>query len=348
LTLACERSIVRRFEQQENSFLAKFDSHRQTILKGYLALLPENNHQNNELSFGVIVYAIFLCALFGANTVAIKYSFSGLGAFTTAAIRFSVATLILFCWAKLTRKSLVVKKEQWHHIAVLSVGFFIQISLFNLGLNKSQASRAILLINLLPFLVLFLAHYFIADDRITVRKLVGLFFGFMGVAFVFLEKSGLTSEVQAGDMIILTGTLIWACDTVYRKRILLDFDPLHLVFYPIAFSTPFFFIEALIWDKPMFLYLDYRILISFIYQSLVTASFGFLAWNYLLQKHGAVSLSSFTFIMPIIGIILSHLILSEPITPKIIFSLLFITSGIFILHFKLKRPALLFPPRAEM
>jgi drug/metabolite transporter (DMT)-like permease len=170
----------------------------------------------------------------------------------------------------------------------------------------------------------------------------------MGVAFVFLEKSGLTSEVQAGDMIILTGTLIWACDTIYRKRILLDFNPLHLVFYPMAFSTPFFFIEALIWDKPMFLYFDYKILISFIYQSLVTASFGFLAWNYLLQKHGAVSLYSLSFIMPIIGVLLSHLLLSEPITPKIIFSLFFITSGIFILHFKLKRPALLFPPRAEM
>ena len=310
--------------------------------------MPENNNQNNELTLGVSLYAIFLCALFGANTIAIKYSFSGMGAFTTAGVRFSIATLILFCWSKWTRKSLVVKKEQWHHITFLTLSFFFQISLFNLGLNMSQASRAILLINLLPFLVLFLAHYFIPDDRITIRKLFGILSGFLGVAFIFLDKSGLTSEVKAGDMIILAGTLIWACDTVYRKRILMDFDPLHLVFFPMAFSAPLFFGEAIIWDKPMFLYLDYSILISFIYQSLVTASFGFLAWNYLLQKHGAVSLSSFTFIMPIIGIILSHLILSEPITPKIIFSLLFITSGIFILHFKLKRSALLFPPRAEM
>ncbi|RPI76246.1 MAG: DMT family transporter [Desulfobacteraceae bacterium] len=310
--------------------------------------MPKNNNQNNELTLGVSLYTIFLCALFGANTIAIKYSFFGMGAFTTAGIRFSVATLVLFCWAKWTRKSLVVKKEQWHHIAFLTIGFFIQLSLFNLGLNMSQASRAILLINLLPFLVLFLAHYFIPDDRITIRKLIGIFSGFIGVAFIFLEKSGLTSEVKVGDMIILAGTLIWACDTVYRKRILMDFDPLHLVFYPMAFSAPLFFIEAVIWDNPMFIYLDYRIMISFMYQSLVTASFGFLAWNYLLQKHGAVALYSFTFIMPIIGIILSNLILSEPITLKIVFSLLFITSGIFILNFKLKRPEVLFPPRAEM
>jgi drug/metabolite transporter (DMT)-like permease len=308
----------------------------------------KNNNNNNELSIGVSLYALFLCALFGANTVAIKYTFSGMGAFTTAGVRFGIAVLILFIWAKWTQKPLMLKKDNWHHIAILSLSFFSQLSFFNLGLYKSQASRAILLINLLPFLVLFLAHYFIPDDRITIRKLIGICCGFIGVAFMFLEKTGLMNAVQAGDMIILAGTFIWACDTIYRKRILNDLDPLHLVFYPMAFATPFFFIEAWIWDKPMFSYLDYRIFISFAYQSFVTASFGFLAWNYLLQKHGAVSLYSFTFIMPIIGVFLSNLILSEPITFKIIFSLLCITSGIFILNFKPKRSAVLFPPRAEM
>lgn len=317
-------------------------------LEGKPNVATDNTVNNQDLSLGAVSYAVFLCIIFGANVVAIKYSFSGLGVFTTAGIRFSIAAVALFCWAKATRMSLIVKKDQFPHMAILSIAFVIQLSLFNLGLNKSHASRAILLINLLPFFVLFLAHYFIPNDRITKRKLVGICLGFIGIVFVFLEKKGLTSEAQLGDLIILVATLVWACDTVYRKRILMDIDPLQLVFYPMMFSVPFFFLEAFIWDDPMLIHLDGKVLASLAYQSLITASFGFVAWSYLLQRHGAVALSSFTFIMPIVGVLVSNVILIEPVTIKIVLSLVFITSGIVVLHFKSKKPTLPFPPVAEM
>jgi len=51
---------------------------------------------NQELPLLATVFTSILCIVFGANAVAIKISLSGLGAFTTAGLRFSIATLAIF------------------------------------------------------------------------------------------------------------------------------------------------------------------------------------------------------------------------------------------------------------
>ncbi len=144
--------------------------------------------ENQELPFLAAIFTVCLCTLFGANAVAIKISLSGLGVFTTAGLRFSIASVAVFIWALVTGRSLKIKKGQIHQLLIISGIFTVQLSLFYLGISKSNASRATLLVNLQPFFTLFLAHYFIPGDRITRRKILGILMGFAGVAFVFLEK----------------------------------------------------------------------------------------------------------------------------------------------------------------
>ena len=123
--------------------------------------------------------------------------------------------------------------------------------------------------------------------------------GFTGMAVVFLGGKGVTADIRPGDFIILANTFLWACNTVYIKRIIHNFDPFQIVLYSMIFSIPFFFLEGYLWDKPMVSYVDREVLFSLMYQGFLTASFGFVAWNYLLRKYGAVSLHSFIFLMPI-------------------------------------------------
>jgi hypothetical protein len=52
-----------------------------------------------ELPISAMVFTIFLCVIFGSNTVAVKVTFWGLGVFTTAALRFCVAAIAIFVWA---------------------------------------------------------------------------------------------------------------------------------------------------------------------------------------------------------------------------------------------------------
>jgi len=303
------------------------------------------NHtpQNQELPFLAAIFTVFLCALFGANAVAIKISLSGLGVFTTAGLRFSMASVAVFIWARITGRSFHIKKGQIHQLLIISMMFTVQLSLFYLGISKTNASRATLMLNLQPFFTLFLAHFFISGDRITKRKTLGIMLGFTGVIFVFMEKKGVTANFRIGDLIILFAAFLWACNAVYTKRIIHAFKPFHMVLYPMIFSVPFFFFEGFVWDSTMIAHVDAKVFCALLYQGLVAASFCFVAWITLLQKYGAVALHSFIFIMPVSGVLLGGLVLGEPITVNIIIALLLIVSGILLVNFKQKKPIPLFP-----
>ncbi|MBA3018003.1 MAG: DMT family transporter [Proteobacteria bacterium] len=302
----------------------------------------KNTPNNNDLPFLACIYTVFLCTLFGANAVAIKISLFGLGTFTTAGLRFTIASIAIFLWARTSGLSFNISRAQLFQLFVIGMIFTFQLSLFYLGLSKTNASRATLVVNILPFFVLFLAHFFIPGDRITIRKIIGMVIGFTGVAFVFLEKD-VTADFQSGDLIILAAAFLWACNIIYVKRIIDTFEAFHIVIYPMIFSVPFFFIEGFLWDTSMIAYIDLKIVGSMLYQSLVTAAFGFVVWNKMLQKYGATALHSFVFIMPIAGVVLGGIVLKEPITFNIMIALLLVVSGIIVINVKPKRPTTIFP-----
>ena len=307
--------------------------------------MTDQQPSNHELSFAAVVFAIFLCVIFGSNAVAVKVAFSGIGVFTTAAIRFGIAAVTIYLWARITGQNIALKKGQISQVLIFSALFTVQLSLFYLGLSKSNASRGTLLVNLLPFFILFLAHFFIPGDRITMRKFFGILLGFTGVVFMFLDEEAIQAGFRTGDIIILCAVSVWSCATIYLKRIISSFTPFHLVLYSTFFSVPLFLLGALLWDKAMVFRLDTPVICSLLYQSLITASFGFVAWNTMLKKYGAVSLHSFMFIMPIAGVALGGLMLGEPISLKILLALAFIVFGILVVHWHPKREASAYPIR---
>jgi drug/metabolite transporter (DMT)-like permease len=137
-------------------------------------------------------------------------------------------------------------------------------------------------------------------------------------------------------MLIFCATLLWACNGVYTKKIIQNYRPFQIAFYPILFVIPFLYICAFLFDKPMMNAPGGSVLAAILYQGLITGSFGFVTWNVLLQRYGAVSLHTFIFIMPVVGVLLGGLMLKEPITGNILIALALIGTGIFVTQFNKK------------
>ena len=296
--------------------------------------MDNNEYGNQEITLLPAISIVGLCCLFGANGVAIKISLSGFGPFTVLGLRFSMAAAAIFIWARLTRRPIRLKPGQLPPLLIITVIFIVQLALFYVGLNRTYAARGALISNVFPFLVLILAHFFIPDDPITKRKLLGICMGFAGVVLIFMDKEGITDQLKSGDLYVLIATTIWAGGTVYVKRIIQDYHPYQISLYSMIFSVPVFFLAAGLWDRPLILELSLPVLLALLYQSLLIAGFGFVSWHYLLKKHGATSLNSFIFIMPIIGVFSGGVILNEPISPYVFFALVFVAAGMAVIHVK--------------
>ncbi len=289
------------------------------------------------------LFIVFLTVIFGANTVAIKLALSGMGPMTTAGLRFALAAGAIAGWARVTGRSFRIAPELVPRLLVVCLGFTAQLSLFYLGLDRTYASRGVLISNLLPFFVLFLSHRFIPGERITWQKLAGIVLGFGGVAFLFAGNRGFGGTVHLGDAVIFMAVTVWSGNVVFTKRIISEFAPFHLVLYPMLFSAPVFLAAGFVWDHRMIVDLNPVVVGAYIYQSLVSAAFGFVAWSTMLKRFGASTLHSFLFIMPITGVVFSGLILDEPITSNLVVALIFIAAGILMVHMNPKRPSFTFP-----
>ncbi len=280
---------------------------------------------------------IFICILFGANTVAIKFALTGLGGFTAAGIRFALAAMAIFLWAKYKKISLRLNRRQVRQVIILGAIFTVQLSCFYQGLARTTASHGVLIANALPFIVLILAHFFIPNDTITLRKALGIVFGFVGVLCLLLDDQNLTNDLRDGDVIVLFAVVLWSSSAVYVKRIIADYHPVQITLYPMSIATPFFFIAAFFWDNQMIIQIDGAVATAVFYQSFISASFGFIIWNSLLSRFGATALHSFVFIMPLAGVIFSVLLLGETVTPYLAASIGFIVTGVIVVNIHRKK-----------
>lgn len=277
---------------------------------------------------------ILLCIIFGANAVAIKVSLAGVGTFTAAGLRFTIAAAAIALWARFTGRPFRIASPDQGPLLLLCLLFTAQLSLLYLGLSKTLASRGALVVNTMPFFVLIFAHFFIPGDRITLRKVVGMGFGFGGVAMALMDGSQPGSGINPGDYILLLATLIWGVNAVYTKAMIHRFRPFQLVLYPMLCAAPIQLMEGYFWDEVMFFKINGSIVTAVIYQSLITAALGFVIWSSLLRRYGATTLHSFVFIMPISGVTASNLILNEPLSVTLIAAVVLVATGIAIINIK--------------
>ncbi len=291
------------------------------------------------MTFKASVFTIFLCIIFGANAVAIKISLAGFGAFTAAGIRFAIAAGAILLWAWIKKIELKISSKQLLQMLILTTIIVFQMAAFYIGLGKTTASHATLIANVLPFCVLIMAHFFIPGDTITIKKGIGITLGFVGVLFLFFDPQDISGDLKQGDVIILCAVLFWSSGVIFVKRIIDNYNAIQITLYPMIFGIPFYILGGILWDDQMIITINASVISALLYQALISAAFGFIAWNNLLQRFGATALHSFVFIMPLAGVLFGVLLLGDTVTTHLITSISCIVIGVIIVNMRRKNGA---------
>lgn len=282
------------------------------------------------MTAGASLYAVFLCMIFGANAVAIKVSLNGVGPITASGTRFAISAIVIFCWAAATKQSLRISINQARQLFILSMLFALQSTFLYSGLTRTTASHGVLITNMQPFVVMILAHFFIMGDRMTLKKVAGLIFGFSGVIFLFYDAG--QNALRVGNAMILCSAFFWGCNVIYAKKIIHQFTAIQITWYPMLFACPILIFSGSILDPQMIITISPKIITAILYQSVIATAFGFIAWNGLLRRFGATALHSFVFLMPPAGVFFSVILLKEPFSTNLAVSIIMILTGLIIVN----------------
>ncbi|MBN1762776.1 MAG: DMT family transporter [Methanomicrobia archaeon] len=281
------------------------------------------------------VTLVLLCFLWGGNQVSIKISNQGIPPLLAATIRSGVAACLLWVYARFLGKGVFLKRGELRHGMVIGTLFGLEFLCLYQGLDFTHASRGTIFLYMHPFWVALGAHLLLMNDRLTALKAGGLVSAFGGLILVFGSRSPtLGPHFWIGDLMVLAATFFWAATTVYIKKIVetRDFTHYQTLFAQLFFSLPLMAAAFLIFELDEPLSLNTLVLGAIGYQCVVVAFFSYLLWFWMIHRFPVSRLTAFTFLAPLFGVILSGLVLKEPLPLLLWLGLILVGAGIYLVN----------------
>jgi drug/metabolite transporter (DMT)-like permease len=264
----------------------------------------------------IVAVVLFLAALWGGTATAIKVGLRDLPALGLAGFRFSIGALLVFVWARAQRVPIRLQRGEAAPILLLSLVFAAQIATFNWGIGLTQAGRSTLILNSYPLWVLLMAHVFVPGDRLSAARIAGAVCAFVGLGIVFSESLSAASGALAGDLIVLLSAVLLAGQVVMVNRMVRAIDPNRLLLWQMLFSLPIYFLGSALLGERAY-HCSLLGLLALLYQGVMVAGVCFIVWTSLLKSYSPSRISVIRFTTPLFGILLSRLVLGEPVSPHL-------------------------------
>lgn len=276
------------------------------------------------------ILALVLAVLWGANPVAIKLGLADVAPLRMAFFRFAVSAMVIFAYAVTTRRGdvLLIPRGQGKPIWSLGLLCVVQIALMNVGIDRTTAAHAVIMVNSYAVHTVVFAHFLLPGDRLTARKLVGVLIAYGGVVILFAPGSTGTGGMLVGDLIIAASALLLAERTVFIAKTVQRVDPVRLMMYQSIIGAAGLFLLSLIWDVDRPTRWTTGLLLSILYQGALIGGFNFVLNAKLLQVYQPSAMATVALSTPIWGVLIAALIGHEGLSPELLLASTMVATGI--------------------
>lgn len=227
------------------------------------------------------------------------------------------------------------------------VNTLVPFALITWGETRIESGLASVLQATAAFFTLLIAHFSLADERITWRKLSGLLLGFLGVV-VLASRSAGAGAVQSdmlgqllGQAAIIGASFCYGLGGVFgRKAMQQRLEPMMVAAGTMTVAAICSGIIA--WAAPLFGgsapvslgQLTPTVLGATLALGLVNTFGAYLLFYPLVTILGATRTSMVTYVIPVVGLALGVLVLGEALDLRLLLGALLILLGIAIVNLK--------------
>ena len=280
---------------------------------------------------------ILLGFFWGSSYLFIKIGVeAGLQPFTLVAARLFFGLLLLATVVALAREALPREPRMYGHLAVM--GFFsvaLPFMLITWAEQSVDSSLAAVLTGAVPLFVIPFAALFLPSERITANAIAGILIGLVGVAVVVgFNPASLAGTELTAELALIGAAASYALGGVYARRNVQGLRPMIPALFQVAFALVMTAIPALLFERPWEGALGPEALFAVIWLGLLGSGAAYLIFFRLLRSWGATRTSLVAYLLPIWGIVLGALVLSEPIDARLIAGTALVIAGIGLVNMR--------------
>ncbi|WP_421762710.1 DMT family transporter [Ekhidna sp.] len=278
-----------------------------------------------------IYLLILLASLWGPSFLFIKIAVAEVPPVMLAAIRIGIAAIILNLILLLQKRHLPLSLDFWKKTVI--AGFFAQglpFVLINWGEQYVDSSLASVINGLMPLFTIIFAHFMIAEEQITNRKLFGIALGFIGLLVLVMPGFRMSSGGNfLGIMSIILATVSYGIGlTLIRKY----FAKTSSIKAPAAqlLSVSIYLIPLAVLLYPNFeiTSLSMPAIGSVLMLTVFGTAIAFIIYFKLIEQSSAAYASLVTYLMPIYGVVLGTIFLEEKVSAWMLLGTVLILVGI--------------------
>lgn len=300
-----------------------------------------NSHSLFEKKSVMLLTAMFCCLLWGSAFPGLKLTYQLTGdtnefqKLWLAGLRFSIAGIGILAFAKLKlRTKLKPRAKELPFILLIALlQTFGSYVFYYIGLGHTTAVKTAVLTSLSAFIVAIMSHFMTKNDRLGWKKVLGLLLGFAGV--VMVNVSALSGTVFSfsllGEGFIVLHSVLIALTMVLMRKHGGKIDVVRLSGWQFLFGGVMLGITGWV-GSPGGVQMGAGAIALLIYLAGISAV-AFTLWFVLLKYHNATLLEQYKFANPLIGTVLSVLLVpGEHIGPEMIAAVVLVAAGIFIVN----------------
>ena len=281
-----------------------------------------------------MIGAVALIAIalnFGLNQVVVKVSTGGFQPVFMAALRSAGAAVVLLIWMRARGVSVRLPRASIVGGVIAGVLFAIEFQFLFIALDMTTVSRASIIFYSMPVWLAVAVHILLPSERLSGIRLVGLGLAMGGVALALVDRESGQASL-AGDVLALLAAFCWAGIALcVRITPLSEVPAEQQLLWQLLISAPVLLMMALFFGE---LVRDFTVLhvAGLIYQILAIATFGFLAWFWMMKIYPAASVASFSFLSPVFSVLLGWVLLGEEIGATIWLALAMVAAGLLLIN----------------
>ncbi|MGH2445018.1 MAG: DMT family transporter [Candidatus Limnocylindria bacterium] len=278
---------------------------------------------------------VLLGFFWGSSYLFIKIGVdAGLQPFTLVSLRLLIGFALLAVVVAVAREALPRDPRTYGHLAILGLfSVALPFTLITFAEQSVDSSLAAVLTGAVPLFTIPFAALLLGDERITFNKVIGIGIGMVGVAIVVgFDPATLAGGELVAEIALIGAAASYALGGVYARRTMHGLRPMVPALFEVAFALVMVSVLALFLERPFQRGIAPEALFAVAWLGVFGSGLAFLVFFRLLRSWGATRTSLVAYLLPVWGILLGAIVLSEPISAGLILGTALVIGGIGLVN----------------
>lgn len=288
------------------------------------------------------ILLLLLIVMWGSSFAALKVSLETIPPLWVMSLRLVIGCLTITTFFLILRKNLPLTLDFWKWSLIIGfLGFSVPFSIISWGTQFIPSSLVAILMGANPIITLILAYFFLADNTLTIRMVIGVFLGLLGIILLIgfgnINADLYKAEFIYGQLAVLTGTFSFALASILLKNLPQEHSFERTLGSLFCGSIIGLFLAYFFSNSSLEIHeISIKSAVSLTLLGIFSTGIASVIWFKVIALKGPVFLALVNYLIPVWALILGIFLLNERINFIVGFGLIFITIGIWLIEKRTK------------